>query len=252
MAIKRHNKKRRRSSTSISNPRRNKKSSAKKRPAATRRKKKSSAKKRRNTTHARKRPTTRRRSASSASKRRKNSKRRSASKRRNSAAKGMEFAGLPILHVAGGAVAAIALTQVLSRVSYIQTVANKAGKAAPLVLPAVSFGVGFALTKYVKNANVKAIGKWMCVASLIVATDALLSAPLKKLTDKVPMGKKTPALTKKTAASVKKDPTAKGMFGAYGETGGLSGVYALVDETGGMSGQYAEMPAGGMSGYGIG
>lgn len=119
-----------------------------------------------------------RKTARRAYKRRNPAKKRRAYKRRNG---GMSVAGLPVLEIAIGAGAAIALKQIVGNLKFVtdQQAKDPTSFVAHAIAPALTFAVGWALHKYVKNQSVKNVGKYIALAALVVGVDDVAGAKIK-------------------------------------------------------------------------
>jgi len=160
---------------------------------------------------------------------------RKAYKRRRRNPTAMTLAGFPILDVAIGAAAAIALKTLVSNLKFVQDQTVKMGALGNAIVPGLVFGGGWALHQYAKG-QLKKIGKYVALTGLIMLIDDVAGAAIKGAVGKVP------GLT-----------TSPAVGGAYGyvenpykltsAVSGLGGSYLSLDHTG-VSGAYVDTPSG--------
>lgn len=153
---------------------------------------------------------------------RRNPPRRRAKARRNPATRrarrrnpGLDFqvAGIPVFEVALGAAGAIALIQGVMAIPFVSEQASKDSAVAKLVGPGLAFGAGWAAYKYIKNPMIKSIGKYACVAAVVVGVNELAGTQIRN------------AITKLT------------------NTSGLSGAFVSLDKSNAsFGGAYIQAP----------
>lgn len=142
-------------------------------------------------------------------------------RRRNPGLTSFNVAGVPVLEVGLGAAGAIALIQGVMAIPFVKEQASKDSAIAKLVGPGLAFGAGWAAYKYIKNPMVKNIGKYACLAAVVIGVNELAGVQIREavanLTDK---GKNA------------------GLSGP-----GLNGAYLLADSgKGAVGGAYVQAP----------
>jgi len=147
--------------------------------------------------------------------------RRRVARRRNPGLGSFNVAGLPVISVALGTAGAIALISGVAGIPFIKTQIDKGGTVGGLVGPALVFAAGWAATKYVKNPMVKDIGKYACLAALVIAVQNTAGAAIQEqVTKMLPDTSPVKGLT----------------------AGTVSGAYLPLNK-GGFSGAYVQAPA---------
>jgi hypothetical protein len=209
MAIKRVRNRRHRSSTLVANPRRRRKNPRRRTLSA----KRNPTRRKRNGTHKGQRRKTARRAYMSGAHKRKNAYMRASAKRnprrrvaRRRNAKGLVFAGIPVVEAAVGSLASLLAINTLSNLGPIKDFVNKPeadGKVPAykkLIIPALTAGLGVALHQNVKNKMVKDASKYLVIVAIFKAIDDATSQYFET----------------SFAEMFAKKPATGGMYGAYG------------------------------------
>lgn len=143
---------------------------------------------------------------------------RSATRKRNPS---FDFAGLPIMEVAIGGVAAIVVKALINAIPQLSTITTNKDYGKYVAPVGVAAG-GYALYHFSKDAMAKSIGKFACAFGVYLLIEELVSAPIQTQVASL-LGPATPPTTGKGAY---------GVLGGVGARAALGGTYLSFNAAG--------------------